>query len=154
MKLRWSFLLLIISVVLTLLSCSSSETDEAAQFFLRGNVQLQKREYREAIRYYSEAINKKADFADAYSNRGLAKFRDGLLDAALADYTKAIETDKKFEAAYFNRADAYLTQGKAQSALADLLAIQKTYQDSTFYQTRLGEAYAGLNNVPMAQAAF
>ena len=97
---------------------------------------------------------KKADFADAYSNRGLAKFRDGQPDAALADYTKAIETDKDFAAAYFNRADTYLAQGKAQNALADLLAIQKTYQDSTFYQTRLGEAYTGLNNIPMAQAAF
>jgi tetratricopeptide (TPR) repeat protein len=55
-------------------SCSNDRTDEAAQFFLRGNVQLQKREYREAIRYYSEALDKKPDFADAYNNRGLAKF--------------------------------------------------------------------------------
>ncbi|RYF69393.1 MAG: tetratricopeptide repeat protein, partial [Cytophagaceae bacterium] len=69
-------------------------------------------------------------------------------------YSKAIETDKEFGTAYFNRADTYLTLGNAQSALTDLLTIQKTYQDSTFYQSRLGEAYAGLNNVPMAQAAF
>ncbi|WP_332367789.1 tetratricopeptide repeat protein [Spirosoma telluris] len=60
--------LFIIHCTLFIISCAN-ETDEAAQFFLKGNVQLQKREYKEAIRYYSEAITKKPDFADAYNNR-------------------------------------------------------------------------------------
>jgi tetratricopeptide (TPR) repeat protein len=137
----------------TLTSCTD-RTDEAAQFFLRGKVQLQKREYKEAIRFYNEAIKKKTDFADAYSNRGLARLRNGDTEAALADFTLAIEKDKTFEAAHLNRADAFLMEGNPQAALTDLQTIQETYADSTFYQTRLGEAYASLNQPAQAQAAF
>lgn len=145
----------IILVYLTIffLSCSG-DTDEAAQFFLKGNVQLQKREYREAIRYYSEALDKKPDFADAYNNRGLAKFRDDDREGALADYTRAIQTDPDFGAAYLNRAEVLSETGDAAGSIADLQRIEKTYRDSTFYQTRLGDTHVLLNQLNQAQAAY
>ncbi|MBO0929669.1 tetratricopeptide repeat protein [Fibrella sp. HMF5036] len=149
----WLLALYIVHCTLYITSCSD-RTGEAAQFFLKGNVQLQKREYKEAIRYYTEAIGKKGDFADAYSNRGLAHYRNGDLEAAQADLTKAIQTDATFEPAYLNRADVFLATGQPTDALRDLGQIAKTYKDSTFYQTRLGEAYAGLNNAGQAQSAF
>ena len=135
-------------------SCSNSGSEEAAQFFLKGNVQLQKREYTEAIRYYSEAITKKPDFADAYNNRGLAKFRNDDREGALADYTRAIETDPDFGTAYFNRAEVRLETGDAAGSVADLERIGKQYSDSTFYQTRLADAYVRLNQPARAQAAY
>ncbi|SOD81918.1 Tfp pilus assembly protein PilF [Spirosoma fluviale] len=141
-------------VVLLFSSCSNSTTDEAAQFFLKGNVQLQKREFKEAIRFYSEAISKKSDFADAYNNRGLAKFRDDDREGALADYTRAIELDPDFSTAYFNRAEVLLETGDAAGSVADLQRIEKQYRDSTFYQTRLGDAYVRLANVSQAQVAY
>lgn len=137
-----------------LVSCGNSTTDEAAQFFLKGNVQLQKREYKEAIRYYSEAITKKPDFADAYNNRGLAKFRNDDREGALADYTRAIETDPDFGTAYFNRAEVRLETGDAAGSVSDLQHIEKQYTDSTFYQTRLADAYVRLNNPTQAQIAY
>ena len=135
-------------------SCSNDRTDEAAQFFLRGNVQLQKREYREAIRYYSEALEKKPDFADAYSNRGLAKFRNDDREGALTDYTRAIDTDPTFGAAYLNRAEVLLETGDAAGSLTDLQRIEKEYQDSTGYQTRLGDTYVRLSDPAKAQVAY
>lgn len=137
-----------------LLSCGNDTTDEAAQFFLKGNVQLQKREYKEAIRFYSEAITKKPDFADAYNNRGLARFRDDDREGALADYTRSIETDPDFGTAYFNRAEVLLETGDAAGSVADLQHIEKQYRDSTFYQTRLADAYVQLNNPAQAQVAY
>ena len=134
--------------------CTNSTTDEAAQFFLKGNVQLQKREYPEAIRFYSEAIAKKPDFADAYNNRGLARFRDDDREGALADYTRAIETDPDFGTAYFNRAEVRLETGDAAGSLADLQRIENQYRDSTFYQTRLGDAFVRLNDPARAQAGY
>ncbi|UFH52454.1 tetratricopeptide repeat protein [Spirosoma sp. KNUC1025] len=136
-----------------LVSCTN-ETDEAAQFFLKGNVQLQKREYREAIRYYSEAIAKKSDFADAYNNRGLAKFRNDDREGALADYTRALDIDPDFSTAYFNRAEVRLETGDAAGSVADLQHIEKTYRDSTFYQVRMGDAYVRLNKPAEAQVAY
>ncbi|WP_148562437.1 tetratricopeptide repeat protein [Spirosoma radiotolerans] len=135
-------------------SCKNDATDEAAQFFLKGNVQLQKREYKEAIRFYSEAISKKPDFADAYNNRGLAKFRDDDREGALADYTRAIQIDPDFETAYFNRAEVLLETGDAAGSVTDLQHIEKRYRDSTFYQTRLADAYVRLNNPAQAQVAY
>lgn len=136
------------------LSCKNDTTYEAAQFFLRGNGQLQKREYKEAIRFYSEAITKKPDFADAYNNRGLAKFRNDDREGALADYTRAIQIDPDFGTAYFNRAEVLLETGDAAGSVADLQRIDQQYRDSTFYQTRLADAYARLNNPSQAQLAY
>ncbi|WP_080056529.1 tetratricopeptide repeat protein [Spirosoma aerolatum] len=130
------------------------DTDEAAQFFLKGNVQLQKREYREAIRYYSEAIAKKGDFADAYNNRGLAKFRNDDREGALADYSRAIDLDPDFATAYFNRAEVRLELGDATGSLGDLEHIENQYRDSTFYHSRLGDVYTQLNRVGPAQVAY
>ncbi len=134
--------------------CTNDRTDEAAQFFLRGNGQLQKREYREAIRYYTEALEKKPDFADAYNNRGLAKFRNDDRAGALADYTRALETDADFGAAYLNRAEVRLETGDPGGSLVDLQRIEKQYRDSTGYQTRLGDTYTRLNNPALGQAAY
>lgn len=135
-------------------SDQTQQEQEAAQFFLKGNLQLAKREYKEAIRYYTEAIGKKPDFADAYNNRGLASFRNGNREAALADYTKAIATDPTFEPAYLNRADVRLETGDAAGSLTDLQTIEKTYRDSTFYQTRRGDAFVRLAKPADAQVAY
>lgn len=143
----------VVVVLLAQPGCSGN-TDEAAQFFLRGNVQLQKREYREAIRYYSEALDKKPDFADAYNNRGLARFRNDDPEGALADYSRAIDTDPDFGAAYLNRAEVRLETGDAAGSLTDLQRIEPAYRDSTFYHARLGDTYTRLSNLAQAQAAY
>lgn len=150
---RIAGLLLAVGCWLFTAGCSGS-SDEAAQFFLKGNLQLQKREYREAIRYYSEALDKKPDFADAYSNRGLAKFRNGDPEGALADYDRAIAADPDFGAAYLNRSEARLETGNSQGSLADLQRIEQEYRDSSFYQVRLGDTYMRLNQPAPAQAAY
>jgi len=146
------FLLLLVLAVGS--GCSDSNADEAAQFFLRGNLQLQKREYREAIRYYTEALDKKPDFADAYNNRGLAKYRNGDREGALADYNRAIDTDPDFGATYLNRAEVRLETGDAAGSLADLQRIEREYKDSSFYQVRLADSYVRLNKLAPAQAAY
>ena len=115
---------------------------------------MQKREYKEAVRYYSEAIAKKPDFADAYNNRGLAKFRNDDREGALADYTRAIDADPDFATAHLNRAEVLLETGDARGSLTDLERIEKQYRDSTFYQTRLGDTYTRLNQVAPAQVAY
>jgi tetratricopeptide (TPR) repeat protein len=57
-----------------LFACSNSseeEKRESSAFFLRGNAKWKEKEYHEAIKWYSEAIEKRPDFSDAYYNRGL-----------------------------------------------------------------------------------
>ena len=42
-------------------------------------------------------------YAEAYSNRGVAKIGKGDLDGALADYNRAIKVNPKFVESYINR---------------------------------------------------
>ena len=52
---------------------------------LRGAAYLQNDDIDSAIRDFDEAINRRPDFASAYQNRGVAKFKRGDFDFALAD---------------------------------------------------------------------
>ena len=57
----------------------------------------------EEIRFYSEAIRLKPDFAEAFYNRGVARKDKGDLDGALADYNEAIRLQPDFAEAFNNR---------------------------------------------------
>ena len=46
---------------------------------------------KKAIAYYTQAIELKPDFLQAYSNRGAAYAEKGEFDKALKDFTKAIQ---------------------------------------------------------------
>lgn len=129
---HWSIMLCIFFAI-SLLGCSEQSQTEAAQFFLKGNLKLEKREYVEAIRYYDEALLKQGDMADAFCNRGIAYLHIGETEKAMADFNKAIELDKKLDEAYFNRAGALVDRKEFTQAAADLEQIRKNYQDSTNY---------------------
>jgi tetratricopeptide (TPR) repeat protein len=68
MKTRYFILLL--SILFT--ACQTdSDKQEATNFFLRGNTKYKEKEYHESIKWYTEAVQKQAQFPDAYYNRGL-----------------------------------------------------------------------------------
>ena len=51
------------------------------------------------------------EYAEAYSNRGIAYYRKGDLDQAIADYGRAITLDPQHAEAYNNRGIAYYDMG-------------------------------------------
>lgn len=119
--------------------CSGQDESEASQFFLKGNLELAKKEYANAIRYYDEALQKKADLADVHNNRGIAYLRLSESEKALEDFNKAIEIDSKFEEAYFNRAGVLIDRQEFPLAVTDLEHIRNTYKDSTNYYLKWGD---------------
>lgn len=141
-----------LSVFIT--ACSDQAESEASQFFLKGNLELDKKEYANAIRYYDEALQKKADLADVHNNRGIAYLRLGELGKALEDFNKAIEIDPKFEEAYFNRAGVFVDQQTFPPATADLEHIRKTYGDSTNYYLKWGDLKFGQGYYEQALAEY
>jgi tetratricopeptide (TPR) repeat protein len=56
-----------------------------------------------AIADYTKAIEFNPQFADAYFNRGLAKYSLGDKNGSIADWTKAIEVNPQYAEAYYNR---------------------------------------------------
>ena len=77
-----------------------------------------KGKYREAIQHYDEAIRINPQDADAYNNRGNAKFALGLYRDAIADCDRAIHLNPQYTAAYYNRGAAKLALGLHHDAIA------------------------------------
>ncbi len=57
--------------------------------------------------------------ANAYTSRGLARYRKGDVDGAIADYELAIQINPGLAAAYLNRGNARYAKGDRDGALAD-----------------------------------
>jgi tetratricopeptide (TPR) repeat protein len=114
-------------------ACADKDTTEASQFFLKGNLKLQAKDYAEAARYYTEAIAKDNDFADAYCNKGIANAKLGKTDEAINDYNKAIQLNPKLWVVYLNRAELLIDLKNTQQSAADLELIRPYYKDSANY---------------------
>ncbi|SOE24029.1 Tetratricopeptide repeat-containing protein [Spirosomataceae bacterium TFI 002] len=120
-----------------LFSCENKDKAEAAEFFERANYHFKKREYDKALGFYSEAIEKVPDFADAYSNRGIVLQQQGNIDGAIRDFQKAVDLDDSFGQAKINLASALIDKGDLETIPRILKSIEKDYKDSVqFYQVR------------------
>ncbi len=67
------------------------QPDFVFAYYNKANILCAKQEYKEAINYYTKAIERDADFAEAYFNRGLTYVFLGENEKGLADLSKAGE---------------------------------------------------------------
>jgi len=67
------------------------QPDFSFALYNKANILCAQREYRDAINYYSQAIDIDGDFAEAYFNRGLTYVYIGENEKGLADLSKAGE---------------------------------------------------------------
>ncbi len=84
---------------------------------------------------YSKAIELKPSFAEAYINRGGAKYRKEDLDGALADYSRAIELKPDDAEAYYGRGSVKYRKGDLDGALADYsraIELKPDYAESYY----------------------
>ena len=68
----------------------------AEEYFEEGKKMNNEGHWEEAIRYYNEAIELNLEYADAFQNRGNAKYALQLFHEAIEDYTKAIELNPEY----------------------------------------------------------
>src|ERR1017187_3054635 len=88
----------------------------AQQWFERGFAAI---EVDEKLRFYTEAIRLKPDYADAYNNRGNARQAKGDVEGALQDYTEALRLKPDYAKAYHSRGAARHVKGDLEGALLD-----------------------------------
>lgn len=77
------------------------------------------RENEAAITHYTNAIELKPDFAEAYNNRGNAYQRKGDFDSAINDYNSALKLQPDYAEAYNNRGNTYLEKGDFDQTIQD-----------------------------------
>src|SRR3990172_8362478 len=66
---------------------------EASQWFEKGHQYAINKKYDEAIEAYTKAIALDPNYAQAYTNRGVAYYNKGQYDRAIEDYNRAIALD-------------------------------------------------------------
>jgi len=97
-------------------TAAGTKVEPAVAHFDRGMAEKDANNYKGAIKDFTKAIQLKADFAEAYFNRGLVKtyefrtvivfvgnrgsHREGGFESAIADFTKAIELKPDYVEAY------------------------------------------------------
>lgn len=97
--------------------CFPCQSLESLSFF-------PEKDYENAIKYYSEALELNPTNAIYYSNRSLAYLRTECYGYALADATKALEIDKNYIKGYYRRATSNMALGKFKAALKDYETVR------------------------------
>lgn len=132
------FLFLFLSIFL--ISCGDQKGQEAYQFFIRGNEQLLKANYPEAIRFYDEALKKKPEFAEALTNRGVAHTQQGKMKEALEDLDNSLRINNKVGNTYQARGNYFTLTSDFVKARQDLEEAVKLIPDSSASWALLGNA--------------
>ena len=147
----FKYIYIFLPIYLIILGCDRAEKDTEL-FFIQGNVAYKNGNFEEAIKFYSEAIEKMPKFADAYNNRGRVKLELDNLEGAIQDFEKAVSIDDNFYMAKFNLAEAYSNTDKLDESLTLLKQISNQYKDSSFYFITLSNVFIQKNNFSEANS--
>ena len=77
------------------------------------------KKYEEAIKDFNEAIRLNPNYAEAYNDRGVAKYDLGKYSESIEDYNRAIQLNSSFFGAYSNRGLVKVKIGKYKEAIED-----------------------------------
>ena len=101
--------------------------------------------FPKAIESLDEAIQLKPDYAEAFTNRGVAYFELGQYQRAIEDYNESIRLKPQRAESFNNRGIAYTRIGQNQRAIEDFdqaILLKQNY--AAAYGNR-GSAYISLN---------
>ncbi|NET26390.1 tetratricopeptide repeat protein [Okeania sp. SIO1I7] len=97
-----------------------SQTQDAKDYYNRGNVYRNQGEYEKAITEFNQAIRLNPKFAEPYYGRGGVYFDQGKYEKAIADYSESIRLkNPSLWLLHNNRGLVYFNQGKYEKAIAD-----------------------------------
>jgi tetratricopeptide (TPR) repeat protein len=95
--------------------------DLVASYVNRGVLRLVKADYRNAEADFNQAMALQPSQAEAWLNKGIARYQQGDTKAALEHFDRAIKLNTRFAAlAYFGRALANEDRGNIRGAYSDL----------------------------------
>ena len=97
------------------------------------------KENEQSIEYYTQAINLRPNFLEAFFNRGGVYINMHKYDHAIEDFDKAIELNPNRADTYYNRGLAYYSKDEVEHAIAD-------YNKAIELKPDLAEAYNNRGN--------
>ncbi|MBL0181533.1 MAG: tetratricopeptide repeat protein [Chitinophagaceae bacterium] len=115
------------------------------EYIANGLAAYNKGDRNEALRIFSEMIERFPKNKNGWNNRGYMYFLRGEDANAIADYTKAIKIDPEDISLYLNRSDAYISSGDYNAGLADLTKVVEISPTSYWGWLGRGQAFNGKN---------
>jgi len=118
-------------------------------FKSRGDALQGKREYPNAIKDYSEALQllpQHEGVKDVHEGRAWAALNMERYDDAIADFTAALSIDGKMANAYYGRGMAWYRKGDPQQAMLDAKEAVKLRPNNNDYDDLLFEIRSSIKN--------
>ncbi len=109
----------------------------AQQWFERG---FNAKDLDEKLRFYSQAIRLKPDYAEAFNNRGVGRKNKGDLEGALEDFDGAIRLKPDYADAFFNRGVTRYDKSDLEGAVRDYDEALRLKPDYAFAFNNRGNA--------------
>lgn len=126
-----------LGVTLVLAACTSKTDVDKLNFLTQGNTAYNNGDMPEAIRFYTEALQKDSAFADAWNNRGLAQMQMKLYDEAIYSFRQAVTAKPDYGEAMLNGSRANLAVRQYYAALDLVASLEKMWPDTSIvYFTR------------------
>lgn len=102
-----------------------------------GYVKQREKQYKAAIKHYTDALQLNPDLAEIYHNRGTLQNLLGHSESAIADWDAALARNPDFTEAYFNRGAAKTTLGDFEGGIVDCsTAIERNPDAAPAYYNR------------------
>ncbi|MBE9117987.1 DnaJ domain-containing protein [Lusitaniella coriacea LEGE 07157] len=123
-------------------------------YYVKGVEKTLKQDYQGAIESYTQAIDLKPNFVEAYIKRGEVRYKQGNDRGVLEDCSQALEIDPEYAEAYYYQGRARYRLGYSQSAIeAYSHALRLEAYNAQFYYHR-AIAYHDLEERDAAKADF
>jgi len=122
--------------------------------YLRGNIQLERKNFVLAISDYSAALAHNSKLVEALLNRGTAFQENGQMSAAMSDFTEAIAMRPKLFNGYFCRARLLQATKASKEALDDFHRALELSPGSIVIRNAIGSVYLELNDFATAFEIF
>lgn len=131
----------------TVKTVSAEDKQKAESIKVQGNRKVAERNYPEAIKLYTEAIELDGQNAVYYSNRAAAYSQQGDHEKAVEDAQKAVEIDPKYSKAYSRMGHAYFCLNKYAEAVSAYEKALELDGGNATVQNSLNAAKAKMGSV-------
>jgi tetratricopeptide (TPR) repeat protein len=105
--------------IVLILATQKPPEESAVDFYVQGSAWMEKRDFDKAIEYFTKAIQKNPQLADAFNSRGGAWAGKGDFDKSIKDLNEAIRLNPQYVGAIGNRGNAWVEKGEYEKAIED-----------------------------------
>jgi len=135
--------------------CAASTPEPTAEACLqRGDEYVERHQYDLAIEQYTQAIQRKPDWAEAYNNRGHAFYWKWEGAKVIADFDRVIVLRSNYPTAFNNRGCAYMASGEPDKAIRDFNRAIELRPDYPRAYGNRANAYLRKGRIGLAVADF